>query len=88
MRRTLNAINLSTSDVERVVRRELERAGGGTVIIRNVSTAASAERIARLAMANGWDVGCSKKDKYFLVTLSKGIFDRKQRLKSASGFAN
>lgn len=86
MRKTLNALNLSTSDLERAVNRELEQIGAGTVIVRNVNSAASAERVARLAMREGWDVGCTKKGKYFLVTLSKGTLDKS--LKNASGFYN
>jgi len=88
VRKTLNALNLSTPDLERAVSRELKQMGGGTLIIRNVKSAASAERVARLAMGDGWDVGCSKKGKHFIVTLSKGIFDRNKSLKSASGYYN
>ena len=82
MRKTLNAINLSASDLERAVSRELEQVSGGTVIVRNISSAASAEKVARLAMRGGWDVGCCKKGNSFLVTLSKGFYDR-SKLKHA-----
>jgi len=87
VRKTLNAINLSTRDLERAVSRELEQVSGGTVIIRNINRAASAEKVARLAMRDGWDVGCCKKGNSFLVTLSKGFYD-KSKLKHASGYAN
>jgi hypothetical protein len=87
VRKTLNAINLSASDLERAVSRELEQVNGGTVIVRNIGNAASAEKVARLAMGSGWDVGCCKKGKSFLVTLSRGYLD-KNKLKNASGFLN
>lgn len=82
VRVTLNAVNLAPRDLEVVVRRELQKVRGGTVIIRNINGAAAAERVARLAMKHGWDVGCSKKGQHFLVVLYKGM------LKNASGFAD
>lgn len=73
MRVTLNAINLDMSGLQHRVSRELDQVKGGTVLVRNVNNAVTVERVARLAMKKGWDVGCSKHGNYFLVILSKNI---------------
>lgn len=73
MRITLDALNLSMSELQYRANRELETVKGGTLVVRNVKDAASAERVARLAMKKGWDVGCSKKGNYFLLILSKNM---------------
>lgn len=91
MRRTLNVLNLSKTELVNVVSKELQVVKGGTVIVRNINSATEAERVARLAMKHGWAVGCKKRDKSFILIISKGVFNKSPVYayrKSASEFAN